>query len=111
MLEVAALTVLVLLAWGVVTVAFVALKAVLWLLLLPLRFLFGIVFLPLLLVKTLIGGILLVVLAPLMAIAAIVGLIGFIAAVLVPLMPLLVIALAVWIVVRLSRAAASPTTA
>jgi hypothetical protein len=37
MLDVAALTVLVLLVWGGVRVAFVALRAVLWLLVMPLE--------------------------------------------------------------------------
>lgn len=111
MLEVAALTVLVLLTWGAVTVAFVALKAVLWLLVLPLRFLFLVVLLPLFAVKAVIGGVLLAVVAPLLAIAAVVGVVGFASAVAVPVLPLLLIGLAVWMVVRVSRAAVSPTTA
>jgi hypothetical protein len=58
MLEIAALTVMVLLAWGAVTVAFVAVKAVLWLLLLPIRFLLAILLLPLKVVTGLVGWLL-----------------------------------------------------
>jgi hypothetical protein len=111
MLEVAALTVLVLLAWGVVSVAFIAVKALLWLLLLPLRFIFGIVLLPFILLKMVIGGVLLAVLGPLVAIIAVVGALAFAAAMLVPLLPLLVVGAALWVIVRLSRGDASPTTA
>lgn len=111
MLEVAALTVLVLLAWGVVSVAFIAIKALLWLLLLPLRFVFGIVVLPFILLKMLIGAIVLTVLGPVLAIIAVVGALALAAAMMIPLLPLLVAGVALWVIVRVSRGDASPTTA
>ena len=115
MLEVAALAILVpiLLLVGLIGLfvggALLALKLVLWLVLLPFRLLFALLVLPLLLLKALVGGVVMLVLAPVMALAGIVALVAMAAAVVVPLLPLLLIGLAVWVVVRLSGAAPATT--
>ena len=74
-----------------------AVKALLWIVLWPLRLLFQIVFgillLPLLLLKLLFGGLFFLLMLPLL----IVG---------VPLFPLLCIAFVVWVVMRSSRSTA-----
>ena len=114
MIEVAALTILVLVAWGVVAISLVLLKAALWLVLLPVRLLFYELLLPVLFVlKGVLGGVLLLVLAPFLLIAAIVSLVTLAVAVVVPLLPLLFVAFCVWFVLRLARAgeAASPRAA
>jgi hypothetical protein len=73
--------------------------------LLPFRLLFSLLFLPLLILKVVIGGLLMIVLAPILIIAAVVGLLALVAAVAVPLLPLLAIGLIVWLLVRATRPA------
>lgn len=109
MLEVVALTVLALLAWAAFAVGLFLLKALLWLVLLPFRLLFGLIVLPLLLVKLVLGGILFLVLAPVLLLSVAVGILGVAAAAIVPLLPLLFIAGVIWLLVRLSRPAPAVT--
>ena len=101
---------LVLTALAVSFVVLVAIKAVLWGVLLPLRFIlhaiFGVLFLPFLLLKFLVGGLLMVIVGPVLFVAFIAGLIGLA----VPLFPLLCIAFVIWIVMRSSRTTANART-
>jgi len=99
-----------LIAGSVVLLA--AIKAVLWLVLLPFRLLFGFVLLPLLLIKLLVGGILLLIVGPVVLVAlaiaaftAVVTVVATGAALLVPLFPLLCIGFVVWAVMRSGRPA------
>jgi len=82
-------------------VVLLAVKALLWIVLWPLRLLvqilFGILLLPLLLLKLLFGGLFFLLMLPLL----IVG---------VPLFPLLCIAFVVWVVMRSSRSTAIART-
>ena len=112
MIEFAGLTILVLLACGVLALSLVLLKAVLWLALLPFRLLVYALVLPLVFVlKAVLGGVFFLVLAPELAIAALASLVALAAALIVPLLPLLFIVLGVWLVVRLTRGAPAPTRA
>jgi hypothetical protein len=72
------------------------LKMALWLVLLPLRLLLW----PLLLLKALIGGLLFVVLSPILIVAFVIAAVATVLAVAVPLLPLLLIALVVWLLLR-----------
>lgn len=91
-------------------VVLLALKAVLWVVLLPFRLLFqivlGILLLPLLLLKLVFGGLFLLVSIPFLILAGVAALVG----IAVPLFPLLCIALVVWIVMRSSRSTAIART-
>jgi hypothetical protein len=97
-------------ALAVTFVVLMAVKALLWVVLLPFRLLFyiafGILFLPILLIKLLLGGILAVVAIPLVLIGLIAAFVGLA----VPLFPLLCIAFVVWIVMRSSRSTAIART-
>lgn len=105
------LTVLVLLALGLFVLfaggfaVMMAIKAILWLVLLPFRILLGILFLPLLLIKLVVGTIVFAVLGPILAIVLVCAAIAGIVALAVPLLPLLCIAFVVWAVMRSSRPA------
>ena len=107
MIELALLTLMAGTVIAVVALSLVFVKALLWIVLLPVRFVFGVFFgllmLPFLLLKTVIGGILMVVLGPLMLIALLAGLAALAAALIVPLLPLLFVAFVVWFVVRASQ--------
>lgn len=110
MIEVAGMTLLVILIWGAVALGLLLLKTVLWMVFLPVRLLFYVLLLPLLfLVKTIVGGALLLVIGPVLAIAMIAGLVALAAAIIVPLLPLAFVAFAIWFVVRLSRGAPAAT--
>jgi hypothetical protein len=109
MIEIAGLTILVLLAWAALALGLVLLKALLWLVLLPIRLVFYLFLIPLVLFKAVVGGILLLIVGPIMAIAALAAGIALAAAIIVPLLPLLFIALAIWFVVRVSRGAPALT--
>ena len=72
MIELAALALLAVVAWVVLSLALALVKVVLWVLLLPLRLLFGLLLLPFLLLKVVgmaIGGLVLLIAAPILAIA------------------------------------------
>ena len=77
MVDIAGLTILVLIAWGALALGLILLKAMLWLVFLPIRLLFYALLLPLFFVlKAALGGVLLLVLAPLLAIAALLTLVA-----------------------------------
>ena len=112
MVDIAGLTILVLIAWGALALGLILLKAMLWLVFLPIRLLFYALLLPLYFVlKAAHGGVLLVVLAPLLANAALLTLVAAVVAIAVPLLPLVLVAFVIWFVARLMRAAPSPTRA
>jgi hypothetical protein len=109
MIEIAGLTILVLVAWAALALGLVLLKALLWLVLLPIRLVFYLFLIPLVLFKAVVGGILMLIVGPIVAIAALAAGIALAAAIIVPLLPLLFIALAIWFVVRVSRGAPALT--
>jgi hypothetical protein len=80
-------------------------KAVLWLVFLPFRILFGVLLLPILLVKAVVGGLLFLVLAPILLIAALVAVAATIAGLAIPLFPLLCIGFVAWLIMRSNRPA------
>ena len=71
-------------------------KAVVWLVLFPLRLIFGILLLPLILLKALLGGLFMTV----FAIVGVVLALAFAAVLAVPLVPLLAVAFLVWLLLR-----------
>ena len=87
-------------------IVLLAVKALLWIVLWPLRLVFQIVFgvllLPLLVLKVLFGGLFLLLMLPLLIVGVVAGVIGLA----VPLFPLLCIAFVVWVVMRSSRTTA-----
>ena len=96
----AAMAVLMVVAWLALKVGFLVVKGLLWLLLLPVRLLFYAILFPLFFVaKAVLGGVLLLVVAP---IVALLGLLAA-AAIALPLLPLVFLAFVVWVVVRLTR--------
>ena len=101
---------LVLAALAISFVVLVAIKAVLWAVLLPLRFIlhaiFGVLVLPFLLLKFLFGGLVMLFVGPVLFVAFVAALIGLA----VPLFPLLCIAFVIWIVMRSSRTTAIART-
>lgn len=102
MIEILALTVLAGIVFAVFAISLILLKMVLWIVLLPIRLLLGIILLPLLLFKAIGGGILLLVLGPIVALALVAGAVAVAAALVVPLLPLLFVAFVVWLLVRAS---------
>ena len=85
-------------------------KAILWLVLLPFRLLFGLLFgillLPLLLLKFVVfavGGVLLLIVGPIVAMALIGAVLAAVVGLAIPLLPLLCIAFVVWVVFRSAR--------
>jgi hypothetical protein len=90
---------------GAVIVVWFALKAILWLVLLPFRLLFHLLVLPLLLLKILVVGLVIVVVAPVLALLAIGGLIAAFVAVLVPVLPFLLVGGLVYLLLRPARTA------
>jgi hypothetical protein len=106
MFEIAALFfVLAIVVAGVVVLACVAffVRAILWLVLLPIKLLFWLLFLPFLLLKMILGAILGLVLAPVFALFAL--LVAFTAgiALLIPMAPLLVIVAAIFWLIKKDR--------
>jgi hypothetical protein len=87
----------------VLTAGIAVLKLVVWTLLLPIRILLGLVFVPLLLLKAVAGGLLLLVIGPVVLIATIAVLVAMVAAIAVPLLPLLILAFIVWLVAGAGR--------
>jgi hypothetical protein len=100
MIDLAALVVLAIVAFCAFSVAMVLLKAILWIVLLPLRFVFNLLLLPLLILKALIGGLMLLVAGPILLLALLAGLVAMAAALVAPLLPLLFVAFVVWFLVR-----------
>ena len=78
-----------------VACAVLALRAAIWVVLLPFRLLFGVLTLPWLLVKTIVLGA--------GALVAVVAAVGLVVALLVPLLPLVFIGVVTWAIVRLMR--------
>jgi hypothetical protein len=109
MIELAALAVLAVTAWVLFSLALVIVKIVLWTILLPIRLLFGLLILPLLLLKLVgmaFGGLALLIAGPIVAIALLAGLAAVAVAVIAPLLPFLFVAFVVWFVVRASSSQA-----
>jgi hypothetical protein len=100
MIELVALTFLLLAVFAVVTLALAVLKVVLWTVLLPLRLLFGVLLVPLLLLKALIGGLVFFVVGPIVAIVVLGATLLAAIAVAAPLLPFLFIGFILWMVVR-----------
>ena len=106
MIELALLTVFAVAIFTGVALLMVAAKVVVWCVFLPFRILFTLVLLPLLLLKglgILIGAVVLLVLAPVLAIAAAAVVFAVAAALLVPLLPVLFVVFAVWFVLRVTN--------
>ena len=104
MIELGALAVLAFMVVALVSAVFavlaIVLKAIVWIVMLPFRIIVGLVLLPLMLLKLVLGGLLLLVFGPVIAIALVLGLVGFVLAAVTPLLPLLLIGFIVWLVVR-----------
>jgi hypothetical protein len=103
------LTVAMLIGLGVLLVGTLLLaKAVLWLVLLPFRLLFGLIFgvlvLPFVLLKLILGALLLLVVGPVLVIAFLAAAVAAVAAITVPLLPFLCIGFVIWVVLRGSSA-------
>ena len=103
MLELVAIVFIVMIAWAAVTAAAVLIKLAVWLVLLPFRALFAILFLPLLLIKALVSGLFMLVAVPVLAIAGVVAALALAAALLVPALPIVLIAFLVWFVIRATQ--------
>ena len=83
--------------FSVVAVVF---RVVFWIVLLPFRLLFALLILPLLLFKLVLGGLMFLIVGPVLAILAVVAAIVIGTLVAVPLIPLLLIGFIVWLVAR-----------
>ena len=105
----AALVMTALMASAVVMIGVFLVKTIFFLVTLPFRILFAVLFFPLWLAKTIAKLALGVVLVPLLLIggliAAVLAALAAIAAILAPLLPLLIVALLVWALFRLMRPA------
>ena len=77
-------------------------KAILWIGLLPLRLLLALLFIPLLVLKFVFGGVLLLVAAPIIAIVSIVGVLVTILALAIPILPLLLAGFLIFVIYRLA---------
>jgi hypothetical protein len=109
MIELVALSVLAVIAFVVVMAGLALLKVVLWVVLLPIRLVLGLLLLPLLFLKAIAGGIVMLVVGPLVALALVGAALAMAAALIVPLLPLLVVAFVVWLLVRASDSSTVPT--
>ena len=78
-------------------------RVVLWLVFLPFRILFGLLFLPILLIKLVLGGVLFLIVGPVLAILAVIVMLAVGAAVAIPLAPILALAFLVWLLMRSTR--------
>jgi hypothetical protein len=95
-------------AVGVIAVGIILLltliRAVFWLVFLPLKLIFAVLFVPVWLVKTAFRVVGLAIVAPIMLLAAIVGgallVLGLIATLVVPLVPIAIVAGLLWLVIR-----------
>jgi hypothetical protein len=86
--------------FAVAMVLVAAVKTLLWLVLLPLRLLFYVLLLPLLLIKAIVGGLLFVVLGPILIVGFLIAAVAAIVAFAVPLLPVLFVAFLIWLLVR-----------
>ena len=84
----------------------VGFRVILWIVLLPFRLLFALLILPLLLFKLLIGGLVFLIVGPVLAILAFVAAIVIGAVVAVPLLPLLLVGAIIWMILRTGRSTA-----
>jgi hypothetical protein len=100
MIELGALLLLGLVLVGLVCAAGVIVKAVFWLVFLPIRLVFwvigSLVFLPILLLKLIFGGILFLILLPILAIVTV----AVAASVLIPAIPVLLLIGLIWLLTR-----------
>jgi hypothetical protein len=95
-------------AVGVIAVGIILLltliRAVFWLVLLPFKLIFAVLFVPIWLVKTAFRVVGLAIVAPIMLLAAVVGgallVLGLIATLIVPLVPIALVAALLWLVIR-----------
>jgi hypothetical protein len=89
----------------VVALALSVVKILVWAMMWPLRLLFGLLLLPLLLLKAIgifIAGLVMLVVGPILAVVVVAAIVAIAAALVVPLLPLLFVALAVWFLARAS---------
>ena len=104
MLELVALVMLGLVLVGVICAAGAIVKALFWVVFLPVRLVFwlisSLVFLPLLLLKLVFSGILFLIALPILVIGLGIATIAVIASVLIPAIPLLLLIAVVWYLVR-----------
>jgi hypothetical protein len=100
MIELAALTFLLLAVFAVVTLLLAVFKVVLWTVLLPLRLLFGLLLMPLLVIKAVLGGLVFFVVGPIVAVVLLGATVIAAIAVVAPLLPFLFIGFILWMVVR-----------
>jgi hypothetical protein len=107
MLELFALALLALTLLVVASAGLLALKVVLWIVLLPVRLffglLFGLLFLPVLLLKALLGTVAMIVVGPFLVLTLLAVAVVACVALLVPLLPLLAIGLVIWLVVSATQ--------
>jgi hypothetical protein len=92
--------------FAVVMVLVAVFKTLLWLVLLPLRLVLSVLLLPLLFLKALIGGLLVIVLSPILVIGLAIAAITTIVAIAVPLLPVLLVAFVVSLVPQRRRSRA-----
>jgi hypothetical protein len=111
----AVVAVVALLGLGLVLLALTAVAFVIrlffWVIFLPFRLLFGLLLLPLLLIKTIVGGLFSIVLGPLFAFVAIVTAIVIAALFALPLAPVLLLLFVCWMFARARRPALPASTA
>jgi hypothetical protein len=109
MIELGALLVFGVAVVSLVLVAGFILKTIFWLVLLPVRLVFWLVgtllFLPFLLIKAVMGGLMMLIALPLLVVGLVIGAIAFTAAMLIPAIPLLFLVALVWFLVRPERQA------
>jgi hypothetical protein len=103
MIELAFLALLATILFAVAMAGLVLLKVVVWIVLLPFRLLFGLLILPLLLVKALAGAVALILMGPILLVTLLAGAVAAAVALLVPLLPLIVVGALIWFLVRASQ--------
>jgi len=81
------------------------LRGLFWLVLLPLRLLFALLFIPILLIKAILGGLMFLVVGPVFAVLAIVAAVVLSIVLAIPLAPVLLVLFAVWMLSRPRRQA------
>ncbi len=101
----AAFATIALVVGGLLAVALFVLKLVFWVVFLPIRLFFKLLFLPFILLKWAFVGVAGLVLLPLLLIAGLVAVIAMLVAVVTPLLPILFVAAAIWVLVQIARPA------
>jgi len=81
------------------------LRGLVWLVMLPLRLLFGLLFIPFLLIKAIVAGLMFLVAGPLVALLAVVAAVVLAMLVAIPLAPVLLLLGVIWLVTRPRRQA------